>query len=1769
MSATVETRIVQLKFDNSQFEAGVRQSLATIDALNKGLKLDGAAKGFQNVTAAAKSVDVGHIARGVDTIASKFNAMSVIAITALSNITNKAIAAGTQLAKSLTIDPVKQGFEEYETKLNSIQTILANTKSAGTSLSDVNKTLQELNAYSDQTIYNFAEMAKNIGTFTAAGVDLETATGSIKGIANLAALSGSNSQQASTAMYQLSQAISSGRVSLQDWNSVVNAGMGGTVFQRALAQNAEKMGTLSEGAVTLQGKMKNVSIEGQSFRESITAKPGEESWLTSEVLTATLQQFTGDLSDADLAAQGFSKSQIKAIQDQAKMAKAAATEVKSATQLMGTLREAAGSGWAETFEIVIGDFEEAKALWTSVNNVFGGFIQESADGRNKLLADWKEMGGRTHLIEGIKAAFEALVSVVKPIKDAFREIFPATSAKQLLDMTIAFREFMERLKIGAETADRLKRTFAGVFAIFGIGWEIVKQVARVFFELFGAVGEGSGGFLKVTASIGDFLVKLHEAVKNGEGLTKFFDGLIAILKIPIKLIQNLGSALANMFEGLDFGFLGDIGSKLAPLEKGGSLVSKAWSAVSGIFNNLAKSLPGIAENIVEFFGEFGDWIADAFSDVDWSLVLKAINTGLFAALVLLFKRFVGNFGKGVDGVTGLLDKVTSPFTELTSTLSTMQNTLKAATLLQIAAAVGILALSVVALSKIDADGLTRALTAMTIMFVQLTGAMAIFQKIDIAKGMGQLILMAFALKILASAVKDLAELSWEELAKGLSGTAALMLVLAAAARAMPDGKKMISSSLGLIVMAGAIKILVSAVSDLAGMSWEEMARGLVGVGALLGALALFTRFAAADKGGIAQGLGLILLAAGIKILASALKDFATISWEEMGRGLAALGGSLLIVGAALKLIPPSSVLSAAAVLIVAVSLGMLADALQQMGGMGWEEIGKGLATLAGALILIGAAMYAMSGALPGALALIVVAGALAIMVPVLQAFGNMEWEEIGKAMVALAGSLVIIAAAMALMSGALLGAAALVVVAGALAILTPVLLALGAMSWEAIIKGLVALAGALAVIGIAAALLTPVIPSMIGLGVAIALLGAGMALAGAGVLLVSVGLAALGVAAAAGVAGLKILVVGILELIPEIIAILGKIIVGFAKAIGDAAPAIVEAITKVLISLMDAIVRLSPKIGRALLTMLTVLLNILQQAIPKMVRAGMNIIVGILNGIAANIGRVVTAATNIIVNFLNGISKNLPRIIDSGVKLIIAFVNGMAKAIRSNQRAMNDAGRNLASAIVEGMVSGIASGISAVTTAAKNLAKSALNAAKSFLGINSPSKEFAKLGKWSAEGYAKGMSGSTAQITATAKTMTDMLRSTMAAEKKNISALEARLRTLTSARYKNRAAILATQKALAAARAEYAKTAEAYKISKTFGDETARLNTLAKRVTLIADKIVEAKKAVEEAKNKSLTEYSRGVEDQYDNLPDISKDTKLTDYVKSLQTQVVQTQILTAQLNELKKLGLNDDMYQTLLNKGVDAIPFVTQILDGGKTAVTELNALGGALDRSAKNLGDAASSSLYDAGVRAAQGLVVGLQQEQAAIQAEMNKIALGMATQIKTALGIRSPSKVFEKIGDWSIRGLALGLRKNGMAVEAAEVVGHNAIDAMRKTMKDMSKQVGAEVDINPHIKPVLDLSEVKKEAAMLGTLLKTDPLNVTPAYSSAKSTMSAIHASERAREVANENAAFLRDEPVAPVTFIQNNTSPKALPESEIYRNTKSLISKAKGALTSTPS
>ena len=403
MSKTVDERVVEMRFDNANFEKNVQTSMSTLDKLKKSLNLSGASKGLENIGEAAKKVRFDGMIEGIETVNARFSYLQGAIQHQINNIVDTCVGAGRKIVSALTIDPVKSGFSEYETQINAVQTILANTQKEGTNVKIVNNALDELNRYADKTIYNFTEMTRNIGTFTAAGVKLDTSVSAIQGIANLAAISGSTSQQASTAMYQLSQAIASGTVKLMDWNSVVNAGMGGQVFQDALIRTSEHLQTGAKAAIAAEG----------SFRESLST-----GWLTTEVLTETLDQFsTAAESQQEYEAavkkfldQGYTQEEAKQMADMARTAGEAATKVKTFSQLIDTLKEALGSGWTESWRIIIGDFEEAKELWSDISDVISNFINKSSEARNALL--------KSAMGKSFSDLSKKITSIVEPAKKA-------------------------------------------------------------------------------------------------------------------------------------------------------------------------------------------------------------------------------------------------------------------------------------------------------------------------------------------------------------------------------------------------------------------------------------------------------------------------------------------------------------------------------------------------------------------------------------------------------------------------------------------------------------------------------------------------------------------------------------------------------------------------------------------------------------------------------------------------------------------------------------------------------------------------------------------------------------------------------------------------------------------------------------------------------------------------------------------------------------------------------------------------------------------------------------------------------------------------------------------------------------------------------------------------------------------------------------------------------------------------------------------------------
>lgn len=1270
MSRTIDERVVEMRFDNKQFEQNVQTSLSTIEKLKQSLNLTGAAKGLENVSAAAQRCNLSSLSNAVETVKVKFSAFEVMAVTALANITNTAVNAGKRIVEALTIDPVKTGFEEYETQINAVQTILANTSSKGTTLDQVNAALDELNHYADLTIYNFTEMTRNIGTFTAAGVDLDTSVKAIKGIANLAAVSGSNSQQASTAMYQLSQALAAGTVKLQDWNSVVNAGMGGQVFQDALKETARVHGIAIDQMITDEG----------SFRETL-----QKGWLTSDILTETLAKFTGDLNEDQLRTMGYSEEQIKSIIKMGQTANDAATKVKTFTQLFDTLKEAAQSGWTQSWEIIIGDFEEAKELLTEVSDTFSGLINASADARNKMLQDWKDLGGRTMLIEAVKNAFEGLLSIAKPIREAFNEIFPPMTGQQLADITKKIRDLTENFKISEETSNNLKSTFKGVFAVLDILKQALTAVTGGIVDLVGAFLPAGSGILSLTANFGEYLVKLDETIKKTDVFNKAVQKVVSFIKngvqITIQVIDTVTVALKQFkafisekfdFNGLELlqSILERVEIRMLQVREGAGKMRSGFEVAVDLMGEalqksdflklmeaMWKAVTTIASGIVQAIGTMMKTLTEKLGNARFNGLLDLFNSITAGGVVLAISKFLKSVSEPLKGLQDILDGVTSILDRVRGCFEAYQTQLKAGTLMKIAVAIGILSGSIVALSLIDSDKLSSSLGAITVLFANLLASMAIFNKISDSSGKTikactAMISMSIAVSILTGALKKIADLEWEEIGKGLVGIAGLSAIVVASAKIMSSGSgQIVKGATSLVIFAAAVKVLASACKDLSVLSWEELGKGLTGVGVLMAEIAVFLRTAKFSGKTITTATGIVILAASMKILASACKDFAVMNWDKIGKGLTSIGillGEIAIftnlAGNAKHVISTGIALTA-----IGAAMKIFASAVADFAKLQWDEIGKGLTAMGGALAEVAIAVNLMpKNMISIGTGLTMVGAALEILANVMSKLGGMQWDEIGRGLTVLGGALAELAIGLNVMKGTLSGSAAMMVAATALAILTPVLTTLGNQSWEEIAKGLITLAGAFTILGVAGAVLSPLLPTIIGLagafalvGVSVLAIGGGLLAAGTGLSALAVGFTALATAGAAGatavVASLSVIVTGVAGLIPAVIEQFGYGLISLCRVIAEGAPVIGEAVKAVVLTLVDVIVECAPQIADGAFQLLVNALEILVKYTPQLIDLLTDFLVEVISGITRNTPKLIKVAVDSLMTFFSGI----------------------------------------------------------------------------------------------------------------------------------------------------------------------------------------------------------------------------------------------------------------------------------------------------------------------------------------------------------------------------------------------------------------------------------------------------------------------------------------------------------------------------------------------------
>ena len=1352
--SSIDKRIVQMQFDNQGFEKGVSTTMKSLNSLNESLKMKGATNGLSEVNSSMNkltSLGMGALASGIDGVTSRFNALGIIATTALMNITNRAIDAGRRFTNAFTLAPITDGFSEYETKMNSIQTILTNTESKGTTIDDVKKALAELNEYADQTIYNFADMTKNIGTFTAAGIDLERSTTAIKGIANLAAGSGSSAAQASTAMYQLSQALAAGKVGLQDWNSVVNAGMGGELFQNALKETAKQMGIYVN--------------ESKPFRETL-----QDNWLTSDVLIKTLEQFAED------------ESLLKA-----------ATEVKTFTQLIDTMKESVGSGWATSWEYIIGDKEQAAEFFTAISDGFNSIIEPSTNARNEMLKTWNEQGGRTAVIEGLTNIVQSLGKALGSVGDAWREVFPAMTGEKLIELSNKFKDLTENFKMSDETAGKIKDTFKGLFDIIKLVGDGIGSVLKGLFPLT-KIFEGIGGsVLDVSSKIGGLFSNLKESVKEMGVFETVSSGIETASNGIADFVLKVKDATSTMF-----GYLADLD----------------FSSFFGAIGNGFKTIAGFLKPIV-------DSVADVIGTINFDTIFDLIKAGSAVEIVKQLKKMFGEVASVADTTKGIIGSFGEIGEGIKDTLSSVkdalvayQRDLSSSVLLKIAAAISILSASLLLISSIDKDRMIGGLMGLAVVFAELTSAYVIMSKYGSFVGMfklgGFMLSFAGAVAILSSALKKLSDIDPTNLMSGILGLTSVILMAVSSAKLMgKTNGSFILTATSLIVFSAALNVMADALDKLGSIDAEVLGSGLSAVAVLLAELAVFMGAAKFGGLGITSATGILILSSALVVLSDAVKNFGSLDPNAIIKGLAGIAGILAEITLFGMFSAGGFTMIGLGVALNAIGAGLIivGNALKTFSTMTWDEIARGITAMASGLTVLGVASTFISGIkmTTVGVGITAMAGAMGLLGLTLKSLGGMSWEEIGKGLVVLAGSLSILATAMYAMTGAVVGATALVIIAGAIAILTPQLLLLSHMSLTGIGIALLGMAGSFTVLGVAGLLLGPVVPILLALSGVIALIGLGASACGAGLTLIAAGLTSIGVA----VGGSGLLIVEFLKqllgLLPQFGTKLAEAFINLAKVIGEAAPQLIIAVTNIVSEMLKSMGTLIPEFVTLAVDVVVAFAQGIARGVPVLVKAGLDMILGVIQGVAENIQPIVEAGADCIIGFNNGIANKLPEIIDSGINMAFSFIEGVADGLINNRDRISIAIRKVVYALlttgaevllggipdfntsgialiqgaiegvrskwndfkesvkgavdkakeavsnlgselwqagkdmIQGFINGIASMATSVATKAKEVASGAVSTVKKFLGIHSPSRVFIEIGKFTAQGMSVGL----------------------------------------------------------------------------------------------------------------------------------------------------------------------------------------------------------------------------------------------------------------------------------------------------------------------------------------------------------------------------------------------------------------------------------------------
>lgn len=1677
MSTSIEDKVVSLKFDNVQFSKGVGESQKSLEQLNKALQMKNGTKGLDDIESRASRFNLSALADAPQAVAEKFSFLATTAAVALGNIAAKAISTGATLLNSFTMQPIMDGFGEYETKMGSIQTILANTASKGTTLNQVTDALDNLNTYADKTIYNFAEMTHNIGLFTNAGLGVEESASMIKGFSNAAAASGTTSSAAANAAYQLSQALSSGTVKLMDWRSLTNAGMGNKNMQEGLVQIADAMGTLSANGTSAAKVQEN-------FNESLS-----KGWLTADVMSKYLQIMAGDIDAAAMAEMGLTDAQIEQFQVQQKNAEEAATKVRTFTQLIGTIQETLGSGWAKTFEILLGNFDEASELFTNINNVISPMIDGMSDARNALLQGWADLGGRKDIIDGLASAFNSVSSIIGTIGNAFKEIFPPIAAENLKTISEGFKNFMKALEPSEESLRRLgivaKTVFAFLkvfvdtvsagFRVMSAGVSRAMQTVRKALDMLpiGSVIDSLDGVGEKLASwtgIADL------AAKSIEQINKFFDFLDQQLEHLKPTITEAVKEFMDFFKTWAAGLSGaDGGEGFASkwqesITKVKNALTSAKTAISNFFSTHFNedTLANIWTRIKETINKFVEWLKGISIG---EILTKGLAAGGVGGLVVgIVKSFDGltnvfqAFTRVGNGFAGLLDSVRDA-------IKGYETELKSKAIINIAKAIAILAGAIFLLSLIPLKDIAVSTTAVGVALAALVGGLWAMDKYTkdpkkVAVMSTALVSLSVAVFILSVAAKNLAKVPTESIIASTTAVTTLLIALVSMTRVLSGAKSLAKKILVLLVMAVAVYILAKAVAKIADIPVDKMAVAGGVIAGLTVALGLMSRLMKTQKAKAGPLLAMVGVAAAVYILGKSVAQLGKLGQKNLEQGLLSTMIILFALGifmnfSKLKSVKASSMLMFVAVAIAIAAIGYViaklatlsedkiaagtATVLMIMAGMGvlmkvsQKEDGVKSAFKAGAFLGIAKAVNAIAnsiialGALDqgaliqGGIAVAVVMAAMGIMMFAMSKLENAtELVEVALSFLGLAAAMYIVALAIAKiaelpMEGVVTSVLALMVAVGYMALIAT------------LAEGSLAGAGAILLLSIAVIALAFGLQMLVAMGPEALAIGI-IAMAAALAVLIIAGYAAEGAAL-----GLLILVAVIAAMgLACLLAGVGVLALGVGMGMLVAA-------------LISAGAVAWSSIGKMTVALLAFAVAGLAAA-PAALALGAGLLMmgaGLLMG---GIG----------MRIMTGAIKPFIQAINQADQIGVVAVTKLAGAITAIGGAATLAAPGM-------MMFGIGIAMAGIGLLAFAIGGLAAAAVAPLLG----------------KGFSSGIDQLNAALTRMQPVVTSFATS---------------------------AATLMTT----------ATTLGSTVSSAFMGISLA----IASCIPMILMSTV----MFQSLGSETVTNIVAGLQ-------------AATPQITVAMTTFVMTMFMTF----VSRMALG----QPLVYAGMMALAnhislAITRISSMVRMSINMLVMdMMSALSSGLSNLSNSVYSSAMQTGYWMAEGLRIGFTNQRAALVEMARSTAAAMLAAANAELKVNSPSKKFKETGHWAAKGLEIGWTDTAVnAVDAVTRTAEEFDEAFRGIIESIDMDEISD-DINPVITPVLDLSEAKAGADDLRSMFGNESFR---GVQNAASGISAQSSSEGGQNGSQKT-----------VVFNQYNNSPKALNEVEIYRQTKSSISR----------